>query len=194
MIPELGNFALILAALVALTLGTLPLLGAHNRRMSWVAVARPATSALALLVTFSFACLVHAFVNNDFSVVYVAQHSNSLLPLQYRVAAVWGGHEGSLLLWMLFLTWWAFAVRMLSNQLPEIMVARVLGTLGLVAFGFMLFILITSNPFDRLLPGAAEGRDLNPLLQDFGLVIHPPLLYMGYVGFSVAYAFAIAAL
>ena len=194
MIPELGNFALILSALVALILGTLPLLGAHNRRMSWVAVARPATSALALLVTFSFACLVHAFVNNDFSVVYVAQHSNSLLPLQYRVAAVWGGHEGSLLLWMLMLTWWAFAVRMLSSQLPETMVARVLGTLGLVAFGFLLFILITSNPFDRLLPGAAEGRDLNPLLQDFGLVIHPPLLYMGYVGFSVAYAFAIAAL
>jgi cytochrome c-type biogenesis protein CcmF len=194
MIPELGNFALILSALVALILGTLPLLGAHNRRMSWVAVARPATSALALLVTFSFACLTHAFVNNDFSVVYVAQHSNSLLPLQFRVAAVWGGHEGSLLLWMLMLTWWAFAVRMLSNQLPEIMVARVLGTLGLVAFGFLLFILITSNPFDRLLPGAAEGKDLNPLLQDFGLIIHPPLLYMGYVGFSVAYAFAIAAL
>ena len=194
MIPELGNFALILSALVALILGTLPLLGAHNRRMSWVAVARPATSALALLVTFSFACLTHAFVNNDFSVVYVAQHSNSLLPLQYRVAAVWGGHEGSLLLWMLMLTWWAFAVRMLSSQLPETMVARVLGTLGLVAFGFLLFILITSNPFDRLLPGAAEGKDLNPLLQDFGLVIHPPLLYMGYVGFSVAYAFAIAAL
>jgi len=194
MIPELGNFALILAALVALILGTLPLLGAHQNRMAWVAVARPATSALALLVTFSFACLAHAFVNNDFSVVYVAQHSNSLLPLEYRVAAVWGGHEGSLLLWMLMLTWWAFAVRMLSSQLPENMVARVLGTIGLVAFGFLLFILITSNPFDRLLPGAAEGRDLNPLLQDFGLIIHPPLLYMGYVGFSVAFAFAIAAL
>ena len=194
MIPELGNFALILAALVALILGTLPLLGAHHNRMAWVAVARPATSALALLITFSFACLAHAFVNNDFSVVYVAQHSNSLLPLQYRVAAVWGGHEGSLLLWMLMLSWWAFAVRMLSSQLPENMVARVLGTIGLVAFGFLLFILITSNPFDRLLPGAAEGRDLNPLLQDFGLIIHPPLLYMGYVGFSVAFAFAIAAL
>ena len=194
MIPELGNFALILAALVALVLGTLPLVGAHTNRMAWVAVARPATSAFALLVTFSFACLAHAFVNNDFSVIYVAQHSNSLLPLQYRFAAVWGGHEGSLLLWMLMLSWWAFAVRMLSRQLPEIMVARVLGTLGLVAFGFLLFILFTSNPFDRLLPGAAEGKDLNPLLQDFGLVIHPPLLYMGYVGFSVAYAFAIAAL
>ncbi len=194
MIPELGHFALILAALVALILGTLPLIGAHQNRMAWVAVARPAASAMALLVTFSFACLTQAFVTNDFSVVYVAQHSNSLLPLQYRVAAVWGGHEGSLLLWMLMLTWWAFGVAMLSKQLPEAMVARVLGTLGLVAFGFLLFILITSSPFERLLPAAAEGRDLNPLLQDFGLVIHPPLLYMGYVGFSVAFAFAIAAL
>jgi cytochrome c-type biogenesis protein CcmF len=194
MIPELGHFALILAALVSLILGTLPLIGAHQRRTTWVAVARPAATAMALLVTFSFACLTHAFVNSDFSVVYVAQHSNSLLPLQYRVAAVWGGHEGSLLLWMLFLTWWAFGVALLSRQLPDAMVARVLGTLGLVAFGLLLFILITSNPFERLLPAAAEGRDLNPLLQDFGLVIHPPLLYMGYVGFSVAFAFAIAAL
>jgi cytochrome c-type biogenesis protein CcmF len=194
MIPELGHFALILAAVVALILGTVPLLGAHQNRMTWVAVARPAATAMALLLTFSFACLVHAFVNNDFSVSYVAQHSNSLLPIQYRVAATWGGHEGSLLLWMLFLTWWAFSVAMLSKQLPETMVARVLGTLGLVAFGFMLFILITSNPFERLLPAAAEGRDLNPLLQDPGLVIHPPMLYMGYVGFSVAYAFAVAAL
>ena len=194
MIPELGHFALILAALVALILGTLPLLGAHQNRLAWVAVARPAATVMALLITFSFACLVQAFVTNDFSVVYVAQHSNSLLPIQYRVAAVWGGHEGSLLLWMLFLSWWAFSVAMLSRQLPDTMVARVLGTLGLVAFGFMLFILITSNPFDRLLPAAAEGRDLNPLLQDPGLVIHPPMLYMGYVGFSVAFAFAIAAL
>ena len=194
MIPELGNFALILAALVALTLGTLPLIGAHTNRLAWIALARPAATAMAMLVTFSFACLMQAFVTNDFSVIYVAQHSNSLLPIQYRVAAVWGGHEGSLLLWMLMLTGWSFAVAMLSRQLPEAMVARVLGTLGLVAFGFMLFILITSNPFDRLLPAAAEGRDLNPLLQDFGLVIHPPLLYMGYVGFSVAFAFAIAAL
>jgi cytochrome c-type biogenesis protein CcmF len=194
MIPELGNFALILAAVIALVLGTLPLIGAQQNRQNWIALARPAATALALAITFSFACLTHAFVNNDFSVVYVAQHSNSLLPLQYRVAAVWGGHEGSLLLWMLMLAWWAFAVRMLSSQLPDAMVARVLGTLGLVAFGFLLFVLFTSNPFDRLLPAAAEGRDLNPLLQDFGLIIHPPLLYMGYVGFSVAFAFAIAAL
>jgi cytochrome c-type biogenesis protein CcmF len=194
MIPELGHFALILSALVALLLGTLPLIGAHQRRQSWVALARPATTAFAMLVTFSFCCLTYAFVVNDFSVAYVANHSNTLLPVEYRVAAVWGGHEGSLLLWMLMLAWWAFAVRALSSQLPDVMLARVLGTLGLVAFGFLLFILFTSNPFDRLLPGAAEGRDLNPLLQDPGLIIHPPLLYMGYVGFSVAFAFAIAAL
>ncbi|MBS1158460.1 MAG: Cytochrome c-type biosis protein CcmF [Proteobacteria bacterium] len=194
MIPELGHFALILAVLVALILGTLPLIGAHQNRLTWIAVARPAAVAFALLVTFSFGCLTQAFVANDFSVVYVAQHSNSLLPIQYRVAGVWGGHEGSLLLWMLMLSWWTVSVAMLSRQLPEAMVARVLGTLGLVAFGFLLFILITSNPFERLLPGAAEGRDLNPLLQDPGLVIHPPMLYMGYVGFSVAYAFAVAAL
>ncbi len=194
MIPELGHFALILAALVALVLGTLPMIGAHTNRLAWIALARPAASAMALLVTFSFACLTQAFVANDFSVVYVAQHSNSLLPIEYRIGGVWGGHEGSLLLWILMLTWWAFLVAMLSRQLPDTMVARVLGTLGLVGFGFLLFILLTSNPFERLLPGAAEGRDLNPLLQDPGLVIHPPLLYMGYVGFSVAYAFAIAAL
>ena len=194
MIPELGHFALILATLVALVLGTLPLIGAHQNRLTWVAVARPAATAMALLVTFAFACLTQAFVANDFSVVYVAQHSNSLLPIQYRIAGVWGGHEGSLLLWILMLTWWAFLVALFSRELPEAMVARVLGTLGLVGFGFLLFILLTSNPFERLLPGAAEGRDLNPLLQDPGLVIHPPLLYMGYVGFSVAYAFAIAAL
>jgi cytochrome c-type biogenesis protein CcmF len=194
MIPELGHFALILAAIVSLLLGILPLIGAHQNRMAWVAVARPATSALALLITFAFVCLTQSFIVNDFSVVYVAQHSNSLLPIEYRIAAVWGGHEGSLLLWMLMLAWWAFAVRVFSGDLPEAMVARVLGTLGLVAFGFLLFILLTSSPFERLLPAAAEGRDLNPLLQDPGLIIHPPLLYMGYVGFSVAFAFAIAAL
>lgn len=194
MIPELGHFSLILATVVALLLGTLPLIGAHRGQAAWIALARPAACAFALLVAFSFACLTQAFVANDFSVVYVAQQSNSLLPIQYRIAGVWGGHEGSLLLWMLMLSLWALAVALLSRQLPAAMVARVLGTLGLVGFGFLLFILITSNPFERLIPAAAEGRDLNPLLQDPGLVIHPPLLYMGYVGFSVAYAFAIAAL
>jgi cytochrome c-type biogenesis protein CcmF len=147
-----------------------------------------------LLLSVAFGCLITAFVQNDFSVLYVAQHSNTLLPLQYRVAAVWGGHEGSLLLWVLMLVLWSLAVALRSRQLPDHIVARVLGVLGLVSAGFLLFILFTSNPFDRLLPGAEEGRDLNPLLQDPGLIIHPPMLYMGYVGFSVAFAFAIAAL
>ena len=194
MIPELGNFALILALCVALAQGTLPLLGAHSGRRQWIALARPAAMAQALLLAVAFGCLTTAFVQNDFSVVYVAQHSNTLLPLPYRVAAVWGGHEGSLLLWVLMLVLWTLAVALLSQQLPDHMVARVLGVLGLVAAGFLLFILLTSNPFERLLPGAEEGRDLNPLLQDPGLIIHPPMLYMGYVGFSVAFAFAIAAL
>jgi cytochrome c-type biogenesis protein CcmF len=194
MIPELGNFALIMALCVALVQGTLPLIGAHTLRRNWIALARPAAIAQALLMAVAFGCLTTAFVQNDFSVVYVAQHSNSLLPLEYRIAAVWGGHEGSLLLWLVMLVMWTLAVALFSEQLPEHMVARVLGVLGLVAAGFLLFILFTSNPFDRLLPGAAEGRDLNPLLQDPGLIFHPPMLYMGYVGFSVAYAFAVAAL
>ena len=194
MIPELGHFALILALAVALVQGLLPLIGAHRNRLAWIALARPAAQTSALLVSFAFGCLTWAFVVSDFSVVYVAQHSNTLLPIQYRIAGVWGGHEGSLLLWVLMLGWWTFAVSLLSRQLPEAMAARVLGVLGLVTAGFLLFILVTSNPFERLLPGAEEGRDLNPLLQDPGLVIHPPLLYMGYVGFSIAYAFAVAAL
>ncbi|MBL0167931.1 MAG: heme lyase CcmF/NrfE family subunit [Propionivibrio sp.] len=194
MIPELGHFALIVSLCVALVQGTLPLLGAHWRRPQWIALARPAAIAQALLMAVAFACLTTAFVQNDFSVVYVAQHSNSLLPLPYRVAAVWGGHEGSLLLWVVMLTMWTLAVALFSKQLPDTMVARILGVLALVTAGFLLFILLTSNPFDRLLPAAEEGRDLNPLLQDPGLIIHPPMLYMGYVGFSVAYAFAVAAL
>jgi len=194
MIPELGQFALILSFCVALAQGLLPLLGAHQRRAGWIAFARPAALVQALLIITSFACLMASFVHNDFSVLYVVQHSNSLLPLPYRMAAVWGGHEGSLLLWVLMLSLWTLAVAAFSQQLPDAMVARVLGVLGLVAAGLLLFILTTSNPFARLLPAAGEGRDLNPLLQDPGLIIHPPMLYMGYVGFSVAYAFAVSAL
>ena len=194
MIPELGHFALILALFVALVQGALPLAGAHRGRLAWIALARPAATAQALLLGVAFACLTTAFVQNDFSVLYVAQHSNSLLPLPYRVAAVWGGHEGSLLLWVVMLAGWTLAVAAFSRHLPDATVARVLGVLGLVSAGLLLFILLTSNPFERLLPGAEEGRDLNPLLQDPGLVIHPPMLYMGYVGFSVAYAFAVTAL
>ncbi|HEX5091613.1 MAG TPA: heme lyase CcmF/NrfE family subunit [Burkholderiales bacterium] len=194
MIPELGQLALSLALVVALVQGVLPLAGAHRGDEGWMAVARPAAHTQALLVAFAFGCLVYAFVTNDFSVQYVAQNSNSALPLHYRVAGAWGGHEGSLLLWILMLGVWMSAVGMFSRHLPEEMAARVLGILGLVSAGFLAFLLFTSNPFDRLFPAAADGRDLNPLLQDPGMVIHPPMLYMGYVGFSVAYAFAVAAL
>jgi len=192
--PELGHLALILALLISITQGVLPLIGAHKGHAGWIALARPAAQTQFVLVAFAFACLMQAFLANDFSVTYVAQHSNSKLPTAYRAAAVWGGHEGSLLLWLLMLNGWAFAVSLLSRQLPQAMVARVLGVLGLVGMGFLLFMLLTSNPFERMLPPAAEGQDLNPLLQDPGLVVHPPMLYMGYVGFSVAFAFAIAAL
>ncbi|MBI2319551.1 MAG: cytochrome c biogenesis protein CcsA, partial [Betaproteobacteria bacterium] len=194
MIPELGHFALILALLVALAQAIVPIVGAARRIEPWIALARPAATAQFALVLLAFGCLAWAFIAKDFSVLYVAQHSNSQLPAIYRFAAVWGGHEGSLLLWMLMLSAWTFAVALLSRALPDEIVARVIGVLGLVSAGFLLFILFTSNPFDRLLPPAADGRDLNPLLQDPGLIFHPPMLYMGYVGFSVAFAFALAAL
>ena len=194
MIAELGHFALILAAVVAVLQGTLPFAGAQRGDMGLMSVARVAACVQALLIAFSFACLAAAFVNNDFSVAYVASHSNSKLPAHYRFTAVWGGHEGSLLLWMLMLGGWMAAVAIFSRHIPVVMVARILGVLGLVSLGFHLFLLITSNPFERLIPMPADGRDLNPLLQDPGMIIHPPLLYMGYVGFSVAFAFAIAAL
>jgi len=194
MIPELGHFSLIVALCLAMVLGVLPILGAARNNAVLMGVARPVAYGQLLFVGLSFAALAYAFLNNDFSVLYVAQHSNSQLPAIYRFSAIWGGHEGSLLLWALFLSVWTAAVALFSRHLPEEMVARVLGVMGLIAVGFMLFMLFTSSPFERLLPAAADGRDLNPLLQDPGLVIHPPMLYMGYVGFSVAYAFAISAL
>jgi cytochrome c-type biogenesis protein CcmF len=193
MIPELGHFALILAFVVALIQGVVPLIGARRGDATLMRIARPAARLQFALVLLSFLGLAAAFVGNDFSVLYVASHSNTLLPVYYRVTAVWGSHEGSLLLWGLMLSLWTLAVS-LARNLPEVFVARVLGVLGLVSGGFFSFLLLTSNPFERLLPAAAEGQDLNPLLQDPGMIIHPPLLYMGYVGFSVAFAFAIAAL
>ena len=194
MIPEIGQFALVIALTLALVQGTLPILGAARGIPAFVALARPAAQGQFVFVAIAFACLTWAFVKNDFSVLYVASHSNSALPLEYRVAAVWGGHEGSLLLWVQILTLWMLAVSVFSRNLPDEMVARILGVMGLVSVGFLLFMLTTSSPFERLLPAAADGRDLNPLLQDPGMVFHPPILYMGYVGFSVAFAFAIAAL
>jgi len=172
----------------------MPLAGAAIERTAWQAMAKPAAALQFGLVLLSFVALALSFAANDFSVLYVSQHSNSMLPIQYRLAAVWGGHEGSLLLWAFLLSLWSVSVAMFSRSLPLAMSARVLGVLGLISTGFMAFILTTSNPFERLIPAAADGRDLNPLLQDPGLIIHPPMLYMGYVGFSVAFAFAIAAL
>jgi cytochrome c-type biogenesis protein CcmF len=194
MIPELGNFAVMLALGIALLLGVFPLLGAARGTRQWMALARPAAYTQALLIAFAFGCLVASFAQNDFSVAYVAANSNSTLPLQFRIAAAWGGHEGSLLLWILILALWTAAVARFSASVPPKVVARVLAVMGLTAVGFICFLLFTSNPFDRLLPAAFDGRDLNPLLQDPGMIIHPPLLYCGYVGFSVAFAFAIAAL
>ena len=194
MIPEIGNFALVIALVLALTQGVLPIWGAARANAVLMSTARPLAWGQFLFVAIALICLVQTFLVNDFSVQYVAQHSNSQLPAQYRFAAVWGGHEGSLLLWAFIMALWTIAVASFSKHLPDEMVARVLGVMGLISVGFLLFMLFTSNPFDRLLPAAMDGNDLNPLLQDIGLIIHPPMLYMGYVGFSVAFAFALSAL
>src|SRR3990170_2594218 len=194
MVAELGQFALALAFAIALTQGVLPLAGAARGNPAWMSVGRTAALGQLVFLAIAFGLLTYAFVSSDFTVAYVASHSNSRLPLAYRIAGVWGGHEGSLLLWVLILACWMVAVTLFSRNLPEDMVARVLGVMGLVAAGFLAFMLFTSNPFDRLLPAPPDGRDLNPLLQDLGMVLHPPFLYMGYVGFSVAFAFALAAL
>jgi cytochrome c-type biogenesis protein CcmF len=193
-IPEIGHFALILALLVALVQGSFPIIGAARGNAVWMGLARPAARAQFLLIAIAFICLAYAFASMDYSVTYVATNSNSKLPLQYRIAAVWGGHEGSLLLWAMILSIWTVAVSFFSKHLPDAMRARILGVMGLISIGFLLFMLTVSNPFERLIPAAMDGRDLNPLLQDPGMVFHPPMLYMGYVGFSVAFAFAIAAL
>ena len=194
MIPELGQFALSVALVLALIQATLPLLGTYTGNARLVSLARPATAGQFVFVAIAFGLLATAFLQNDFSVAYVATNSNTLLPTPLRFSAVWGGHEGSLLLWVLILNLWSVAVAAFSNSLPRDFMARVLSVLGIVSVGFLLFTMFTSNPFDRHLPALAEGQDLNPLLQDFGLIVHPPMLYMGYVGFAVAFAFAIAAL
>jgi len=194
MLPELGQVALILALLIAALQAALPLVGAQRGIAPWMAIARPAAYVQLLLVGLAFAILTYGFVDQDFSLRYVAENSNSLLPLAYRYTAVWGAHEGSLLLWALVLALWTAAVAHFSQRLPMPVIARVLGVMGVVSVGFLAFLIFTSNPFERLLPAVVEGRDLNPLLQDPGMIIHPPMLYFGYVGFAVPFAFAIAAL
>ncbi|MWV12610.1 heme lyase CcmF/NrfE family subunit [Pseudomonas sp. R-28-1W-6] len=194
-VPELGHLALILALCLALVQASLPLVGAWRGDRQWMSLAQPAAWGQFAFLLFAFACLTWSFMVDDFSVAYVASNSNSALPWYYKFSAVWGAHEGSLLLWALILGGWTFAVSIFSRQLPEVMLARVLAVMGMISIGFLLFLIVTSNPFERLLPDMPQdGRDLNPLLQDIGLIVHPPMLYMGYVGFSVAFAFAIAAL
>lgn len=194
MIPEIGHFALIMALVVSVVLTMLPLLGATLGNPQWVGIAKPAARMQLLFMLLSYGCLTYAFITVDFSVKYVASNSHTTMPLLYRISGVWGAHEGSLLLWALILSLWMGAVTFFSRSIPRVMLARVLGVMGFVAVGFLLFLLVTSNPFERLIPAPAEGRSLNPLLQDPGLAIHPPMLYMGYVGFSVAFAFAVAAM
>jgi cytochrome c-type biogenesis protein CcmF len=193
-IPEIGHFALILALALALCQGVLPLIGAEKNNSSMMSVARSAAYGQFVFVAISFGCLIWAFSNDDFSVLYVASHSQLALPAVYKVSAVWSAHEGSLLMWILILAGWTIAVARFSFDMPEKLSARVIAVLGLLSVGFLLFALLTSNPFERLIPAAIDGADLNPLLQDPGLAIHPPILYLGYVGFSVAFAFAIAAM
>src|SRR5256712_7801744 len=194
MVPEIGQFALILALMLAVTQATLPQVGAARGIPHLIAMTRPAAQAQFLFIAIAFCCLGYSFITNDFSVLNVVSNSNSQLPLHYRLAATWGSHEGSLLLWTFMLAIWMVAVTLFSNHLPDEMVARVLGVMATISVGFLLSMLLTSNPFERLFPVPPDGRDLNPLLQDPAMVAHPPMLYMGYVGFSVAFAFAISAL
>jgi len=195
MIPEFGQLALIIAFLLAVCLATVPMIGSFNGRLVWMTSARSLSAGMFVFVALAFGILTWSFYTDDFSVAYVANHSNLVLPVQYKLSAVWGGHEGSLLLWVLILAGWTLAVSIFSRRLPVDMLARVLSVMGMIAVGFLLFMIATSNPFDRVLPNIPhDGGDLNPLLQDPGMIIHPPMLYMGYVGFSVVFAFAIAAL
>jgi cytochrome c-type biogenesis protein CcmF len=194
MLPELGQLALILALLLAAAQCILPLVGAQTGNRALIATARPIVAGQAVFVVVAFAILTYSFLTQDFSVKYVAVNSNLALPWYYRFSAVWGAHEGSLLLWVLILNVWSVAVAAFSMRLPDDFIARVISVLGFIAFGFLLFTVLTSNPFDRALPMPLDGNDLNPVLQDPGLIMHPPMLYTGYVGFSVAFAFALAAL
>ena len=194
MIPELGHFALIIAFAISIVQSIVPIIGAAKNDRSLMALARPAALTQFLFVGLAYASLTYAFINFDFSVLYVSNHSNLVQPLMYRISGVWGSHEGSLLLWTLILSVWTTAVAVYSKNLPEVLMARVLAVMAMISTGFLAFMLFTSNPFERIFPAPADGSELNPLLQDPGLIIHPPMLYMGYVGFSVAFAFAVAAL
>jgi cytochrome c-type biogenesis protein CcmF len=194
MIVELGHFALILALLLALLQASLPLVGAARGNLGWMAVGQSTALAQFALTALAFAALVHAYVTSDFSVVNVAENSHSMKPLLYKVTGVWSNHEGSMLLWVLILSLFGAAVAWFGDNLPPALRARVLAVQGMIGVGFLLFILLTSDPFKRLVPAPLDGHGMNPILQDPGLAFHPPFLYLGYVGFSVAFSFAVAAL
>ena len=194
MIPEIGHFALVLALAVALVQAIVPLIGAARSNAGWMAIAAPSSVVQFLCVATAFGALLYSFAISDFSVVNVAQNSNSLQPMIYKIASTWGNHEGSMVLWVLILTLFGAMVALFGGNLPPNLKARTLSVQSMIAFAFLLFILLTSNPFQRLDPPPLDGRDLNPLLQDIGLAMHPPMLYVGYVGFSIAFSFAIAAL
>ena len=194
MIAEIGHFALMLALVVALVQSILPMAGAARGNHSWMATAAPSAIVQFLCTAVAFGCLLYSFSVSDFTVINVAQNSNSLQPMIYKVSSTWGNHEGSMVLWVLILALFGGMVAMFGGNLPPTLKARTLSVQSMVAFGFLLFILATSNPFERLNPPPIDGRDLNPLLQDIGLALHPPMLYVGYVGFSISFSFAIAAL
>ena len=195
MFPEFGQFSLILAWLFSFLLAVLPLVGLKLKNESLLRTAPALAWGMFFFLVVSFGILMNAFLTDDFSVYLVSQHSNSALPWYFKMSATWANHEGSMLLWILMLGGWTVAVTVFARTLNFELKGAVLGVLGLIAFAFLMFILFTSNPFERFLPiSPVDGSDLNPLLQDIGLIIHPPTLYMGYVGFSVAFAFAVAAL
>ncbi|MCB1989328.1 MAG: cytochrome c biogenesis protein CcsA, partial [Burkholderiaceae bacterium] len=194
MMPELGQVFLILALLLAVVQAVVPMIGAQLGDAALMRVARPAAYGQFVFLVGAYLILTFGFINQDFSIAYVAQNSNLQLPMHYRFSAVWGAHEGSLLLWVLILSLWTVALAVFSGKLPQRFISRALATLGVISIGFLSFLAFTSNPFERHVPALPDGNDLNPLLQDFGLIVHPPMLYMGYVGFAVAFAFAVAAL
>ena len=194
MSAELGHFALILAMLIAVVQASLPLIGAQKNMPSWIAIANPTAYIQLLLTSLAFGSLIHVYLISDFSVLNVVQNSHTAKPVIYKIAGAWGNHEGSLLLWVFILSLFGAAVALFGRNLPPAFKARVLAVQAMVALGFYAFMLLTSNPFERVLPAPLNGNDLNPLLQDLGLAIHPPMLYLGYVGFSIAFSFAIAAL
>ena len=195
MLPEIGHFSLILALNLCVLLSVFPFIGSVKGDVVLMSLARPLTVGIFVFVALAYVSLTAAFATDDFSVLYVAEHSNTLLPERYKLTAVWGGHEGSFLLWIFMLSGWMLAVAHFSRSVPLDFLARVLSILGMLCVGYLLFLLATSNPFDRVVPLApSDGADLNSALQDFGFIVHPPTLYMGYVGFSVVFAFAMAAL